>query len=80
MCLGDTDHYERAGYTVDLEERNYENDWQAAGDIQDESNGDTLPVTGSVATDINEERQNPDLRLLNAVRPLVGNRALGMSP
>lgn len=74
VYLGESDHHERAGYSVNLEENNYENDWQAAEDDRDHSTGDSLQVTGSVATDINGERQNPDIRLLNTVYALVNDR------
>jgi hypothetical protein len=69
IWLGETDHHERAGYTVDLQDNNYENDWQAAEHIP--SSEDSPLLTGSITTDINGERQNPDLRLLNAVHNLV---------
>jgi hypothetical protein len=74
VYLGESDHHERAGYTVNLQEHNYENDWQAAEDHPDHPTGYSLPVTGSVLTDINGERQNPDIRLLNTVRSLVDDR------
>ncbi|KAL2782782.1 hypothetical protein BJX66DRAFT_345523 [Aspergillus keveii] len=71
ISSNDSDHHERVGYTVDLEDHNYENDWQAAED--DFSNPtDTSPLlTGSVATDINGERQNSDMRLINTIHRLV---------
>jgi hypothetical protein len=77
ICLRETDHHERAGYTVDLQDRNYENDWQAAEDIPGDSSEDSPLVTGSVTSDINGERQNPGLRLLNAVCGLLSDRTLG---
>ncbi|CEO59600.1 hypothetical protein PMG11_04272 [Penicillium brasilianum] len=64
-------HHERAGYSVNLQEGNYENEWQAAEGNNDQFSEDALPVTGSVTTDINGERQNPDVRLLNIVYTLV---------
>ena len=69
ICVSEADHHERAGYTVDLQDDNYENDWQAAEDIPSSEN--TPLLTGSITTDINGERHNPDLRLLNAVYNLV---------
>lgn len=74
VCLTASDHHERAGYTVNLQDHNYENDWQAAEDHPDLPNGDSLPVTGSVVTDINGERQNPDLRLLNTIYAIANDR------
>lgn len=71
ICLDETDHHERAGYSVNLQEGNYENEWQAAEGNNDQFSEDALPVTGSVTTDINGERQNPDVRLLNTVYTLV---------
>lgn len=67
ICLGDTDHHERGGYSVNLQEGNYENDWQAAEDNHNHFTDDSLPITASVITDLNGDRQNPDLRLLNTV-------------
>jgi hypothetical protein len=67
ICLTDTDHHERAGYTVNLQDHNYENDWQAAEDDVSNPAANAPLMTGSVATDINGERQNPDVRMLNAV-------------
>ncbi|OJJ51895.1 hypothetical protein ASPSYDRAFT_74128, partial [Aspergillus sydowii CBS 593.65] len=57
----------RAGYAIDLEGPNYENDWQAAEDDLSDAAKDSLLLTASVSTDINGERQDPDLRTLNAV-------------
>jgi hypothetical protein len=67
IYLTDTDHHECAGYTVNLQEHNYENDWQAAEDNVSNPAVNAPLITGSVATDINGERQNPDVRMLNAV-------------
>jgi hypothetical protein len=73
ICLDETDHHERAGYGVNLQEGNYENEWQAAEDNNCQFAEDALPVTGSVTTDVNGERQNPDVRLLNTVYALVND-------
>jgi hypothetical protein len=73
ICLSGTDHHERAGYSVNLHEENYENDWQAAGDSHDDPNGDSPLVTASVTTDLNGDRQNPDLRLLNTISSLIND-------
>ncbi|KAJ5198759.1 uncharacterized protein N7498_007876 [Penicillium cinerascens] len=79
ICVDNTDHHERAGYSVNLQEGNYENDWQAAEDNH-QFIDDSLPVTGSVTTDLNGDRQNPDLRLLNTVFTLVNDPPLKTQP
>jgi hypothetical protein len=68
LTLDKIDHYEREGYTVSLESGNYENDLQAAQDINsfDSRHNDPL-ITGSVSTDINGARQNPDLRQMDGL-------------
>jgi hypothetical protein len=73
ICVNDGDHHERAGYTVDLESHNYENDWQAAEDDGSDPTGGAPLLTGSVTTDINGERQNPDVRILSSVYHLVNS-------
>lgn len=80
VMLGEADFGERAGYTVDLQEHNYENDWQAAEDSPDISTREFPLVTGSVTTDINGERQSPDFRLLNAMHALVNDQPLNPGP
>jgi hypothetical protein len=73
ICVNDTDYHERAGYAVDLENCNYENDWQVAEDDgSDPAGGAPLPP-GSATTDINGERQNPDMRILSSVYYLVNS-------
>ncbi|KAJ5370019.1 uncharacterized protein N7496_006111 [Penicillium cataractarum] len=71
ICLSSTDHHERAGYSVNLHDENYENDWQAAEDCHDDPTDDTPLVSTSVTTDLNGDRQDPDLRLLNTISSLV---------
>lgn len=76
--LDGPDHHEREGYTVSLAQGNYENDLQAAQDeaAQDQSfdpDDGTHFLTGSVSTDINGERQNPDARMLNTLLDVVTN-------
>lgn len=80
ICLDETDHHERAGYSVNLQKGNYENDWQAAEDTPDHFTEDSLPVTASVTTDLNGDRQNPGLRLLNTVFTLVNDPPLDVQP
>jgi hypothetical protein len=76
ISLTDTDHHERAGYAIDLEGYNYENDWQAAEDDLSNEAEDSLLLTASVSTDINGERQDPDLRTLNAVYHLKNSQPI----
>jgi hypothetical protein len=74
-CLANPDHHEREGYTVSLQSGNYENDLQAAqGEnfLPDES--DPL-MTGSVCTDINGERTDPNVRMIDALLGLVTGNA-----
>ncbi|KAJ5370017.1 uncharacterized protein N7496_006109 [Penicillium cataractarum] len=78
--LDEPDHREREGYTVNLAQGNYENDLQAA---QDEAAQDqrfdptdgTHFLTGSVSTDINGERQNPDVCMLDTLLDVVTSRS-----
>jgi hypothetical protein len=67
------DGHEREGYSLHLDTGNYENDFQAAqaSDLHMDSNAPLM--TGSVSTDINGERQNPDRRLLNALLSVVSS-------
>src|SRR5947209_8763738 len=74
-CLANSDHHEREGYTVSLQNGNYEHDLQAAqGEnfLPDES--DPL-ITGSVCTDINGERTDPGVRMIDALLGLVTSNA-----
>ncbi|KUL81745.1 hypothetical protein ZTR_11197 [Talaromyces verruculosus] len=66
ICLDELDHQECEGYTVNLQHGtcNYEND------LQDETFGngdDAVFTTGSVSTDINGERQDPNIHMLNTL-------------
>ncbi|KAH7029969.1 hypothetical protein B0J12DRAFT_768917 [Macrophomina phaseolina] len=75
ICLDEPDHHEREGYTVRLQTGNYENDLQAAQDGAFDS-GDGGPLmTGSVSTDINGERQDPNMRMLDTLLSVVTNRS-----
>lgn len=74
ICLDESDHHEREGYTVNLRTGNYENDLQAAQDSALDASGGEPLITGSVSTDINGERQDPDLRALDALFSVVTNR------
>jgi hypothetical protein len=76
ISLTDTDHHERAGYAIDLEGYNYENDLQAAEEDHSYAAEDSLLLTASVSTDINGERQDPDLRTLNAVYHLKSSQPI----
>lgn len=73
ISLDEPDSGEREGYTVNLSTGNYENEFQEAQDTSFDA-GESEPLTtGSVSTDINSERQNPDKRLLNTLLELVSN-------
>lgn len=60
ICLDEPDHHEREGYTIRLQAGDYENDLQAAQDSGLDPTGTAPLTTGSVCTDINGERQDPD--------------------
>jgi hypothetical protein len=73
--LNGPDHHEREGYTVNLRLGNFENDLQAGQDEAGfDKDGGPL-ITGSVSTDINGERQDPDMRMLNTLFSLVSRQA-----
>jgi hypothetical protein len=67
IYLTDTDHHKHIGYTVNLQEHNYENNWQATEDNISNQAANARLITGSITTDINGERQNPNVRMLNAI-------------
>jgi hypothetical protein len=69
------DNNERQGYAMDLDSAGFENDFQAAqASCVAIDNNDPL-LTGSVSTDINGERQNPDRRLLNTLLEMVSDQS-----
>lgn len=75
VFLDESDHQEREGYTVHLQPGNFENDLQAAQGEAASDNEDGSPlITGSVSTDINGERQDPDLRMLDTLFTTVSSR------
>jgi hypothetical protein len=74
ICLDEADHHEREGYTVRLQTGNYENDLQAAQDGALDPSGSGPLITGSVCTDINGERQDPNVCALEALLDVVANR------
>lgn len=80
ISLDETDHNERVGYSVNLQEGNCENDWQAAEDGSDHLTRNSLPVTASVTVDVNGERQNPDMRLLHTMNTLIGDSSPDVQP
>lgn len=74
--LNEPDHHKREGYIVNLAQGNYENDLQAAQDEAAqygsfEPNDGRHFLTASVSTDINGERQNPDMRVLDTLLDVV---------
>jgi hypothetical protein len=74
ICLDELDHHEREGYTVSLRQGNYENDLQVAQDSALDSSGGGPHITGSITTDINGERQDPNICALDALFSVVTNR------
>ena len=58
-----------------MESGNYKNDLQAAQDTEMDVENNAPFMTGSVSTDINSERQNPDRRLLNTLLNVVSNQS-----
>jgi hypothetical protein len=75
ICVDVPDSHEREGYSIELDSGNYENDFQAAQDTTLNLNNEDPLMTGSVSTDINGERQNPDRRLLNTLLNMVSDRS-----
>lgn len=69
--LENPDHHEREGYTVSLQSGNYENDLHAAQDGAFDTGNNEPFVTGSVYTDVNGERADPNLRLIDALLRVV---------
>ena len=69
--LENLDYHEREGYTVSLQTGNYENDLHAAQDKAFHANDNNPFVTGSVYTDVNGERTDPNLRLIDALLGVV---------
>ena len=65
-----SDHTEREGYVANLETGNYENDLQATSDETAPDNDVTLS-SGSLCTDLNGERINYDLHLLNTLTSVL---------
>ena len=74
ICLDELDHQEREGYTVNLQHGNYENDLRAAQERRLPNDYDAVFTTGSVSTDINGERQDPNIRMLNSLFDVVTER------
>jgi hypothetical protein len=65
-----SDHHEREGYTVGLQAGNLENEFQAAQDADD------APfITGSVYTDVNGERRDPNVPMIDALLGMVTDRS-----
>jgi len=69
-----SDHHEREGYAVNLESGNFENDLQAAQDSASFDQQCDPLMSGSVSTDVNGNRQNPDLRLVDSLLDVVSDR------
>lgn len=76
VFLDESDHHEREGYTVHLQSGNFENDLHAAQDEAAFDNEEGSPlITGSVSTDINGERQDPDMRTLDTLFKAISSRS-----
>ncbi|KAH7305354.1 hypothetical protein BKA65DRAFT_365141, partial [Rhexocercosporidium sp. MPI-PUGE-AT-0058] len=75
ICLGSSDHHEREGYTVGLQTGNCENDLQAAQDDVLDSDDHEALITGSVYTDVNGERQDPNVRLIDTLRRVMAGNS-----
>jgi hypothetical protein len=74
--LEDPDHHEREGYTVNLLSGNYENDLHAAQDEASFRANENDPfITGSVYADVNGERADPNLRLIDALLGVATGRS-----
>jgi hypothetical protein len=71
ICLGSSDHHEREGYTVSLQTGNCENDLHAAQDEVLDLDDQEALITGSVYTDINGERQDPNTRMIHTLRGVL---------
>jgi hypothetical protein len=67
-------HHEREGYAVSLESGNFENDLQAAQDSASFDQQCDPLMSVSVSTDVNGNRQNPDLRLVDSLLDVVSDR------
>src|SRR5947209_3292826 len=74
-CLENPDHHEREGYTVSLQSGNFENDLQAAQEEAFQTDENHPLITGSVYTDINGERTDPNVRMIDALLGLVTERS-----
>jgi hypothetical protein len=72
--LDEADQHDREGYIVSLQRDNYENDIQAAESNAFEPDGSAHYLTGSVTSDVNGDRQNPDTRTLYSLLDLVTSR------
>ena len=70
-----SDHHEREGYTVGLQAGNLENDLQAAQDTAFNADDDEPLLTGSVYTDVNGERRDPNVPMIDALLCMVTDRS-----
>jgi Domain of unknown function (DUF6570) len=77
ICLESSDHREREGYTVSLQTGNYENDLHAAQDALFDADDHEALISGSVYTDVNGERQDPNARMIDTLREVVSRNRCG---
>lgn len=69
--LGGPDEHEREGYTVSLQTGNFENDLHAAQDGLVNADDNEVFISGSVCTDVNGERQDPNVRFIDTLRKVM---------
>jgi hypothetical protein len=77
ICLESSDHHEREGYTVTLQTGNYENDLHAAQDARFDADDHEALISGSVYTDVNGERQDPNARMIDTLREVLSRNRCG---
>lgn len=71
ICLGTSDYHEREGYTVSLRTGNYKNDLYTAQDTIFNTDDPEPLISSSVYKDVNRERQDPNARIIDALREVV---------
>ena len=69
--MKDSDHAEREGHLTSLTPDNCENDLHAIHTASDDVNRQESFISGSVCTDVNGERVNSTVQLLNSLRVFV---------
>jgi hypothetical protein len=67
------------GYTVSLQTGNYENDLHGARDAIFDTDDHEAFISSSVYTDVNGERQDPNVRMIDTLREVVTRNGCGTS-